>query len=57
MNEMKIEVFAFDREGKEKVVFRNCVPFDEGLAVDLPCILKTMRILYPKCTGVRITFI
>lgn len=57
MLEMKIEVFVFDREGKEKVVFRNSVPFDDAVAVDLPCVLKAMRILYPKYSGIRLSFI
>lgn len=57
MLEMKLEVFVFDREGKEKVVFRNSVPFDDAVAIDLPCVLKAMQILYPKNSGVRLTFI
>ena len=57
MLEMKLEVFVFDRDGKEKVVFRNSVQFDDVVAIDLPCVLKAMLILYPKNSGVRLTFI
>lgn len=57
MLEMKLEVFVFDRDGKEKVVFRNSVPFDDAVAIDLPCVLKAMQILYPKNSAVRLTFI
>ena len=57
MLELKIEVFIFDRERKEKVIFRHSVPFDDADAIDLPCVLKAMQILYPKRSGVRITFI
>lgn len=57
MLEMKIEVFVFDREANEKVIYRNSVPFEDAVAIDLPCVLKAMQILYPKNAGVRLTFI
>ena len=57
MLDLKIEVFAFSREGIKKTLYSVSTEIDEGLNVDIPCIVRTLRLLYPKSSGVMVTFL
>lgn len=56
MSEMKIEVFAFNREAIRKVLFQVAVEIEEGQQIDVPSIVRVLRSLFPKSVGVTITF-
>lgn len=56
MSEMKIEVFAFNREAVRKVLFQVAVEIEDGPQIDVPSIVRVLRSLFPKSIGVTITF-
>lgn len=47
----------FTRDATQKTLYSNSVEFEEGVEIDIPCIVRTLRFLYPKSVGVIITFL
>lgn len=53
--QIKIRLFDFLSDGKQKTVYQNSVSVNENLDFDFLAVEKTLRILYPSARFVEFT--
>lgn len=57
MTVVNFEVFKFDRQAKELLLYHNSVEFQTTDELDIVEICRVLRLLYPDAAGVRVTIL
>lgn len=55
MTQVNFEVFKFDRQAKEMLLYHNSVEIHSDTELDIMEICRVLRLLYPNAAGVRVT--
>ena len=55
MTNVNFEVFKFDRQAKEVLLYHNSVLINSADELDIVGICRVLRLLYPAAAGVRVT--